>query len=262
MLHSRSPHHRHLAVATATGGVIVALSLLVGPSLATSASPPGRTGQPSTEFTAIGDGALPTTRPSLRPPRAPLSTHERGYAITLALRAAGEEVRDARGTPGAEVLLVDLPLKDPGSDARVVEVSLYDYASDRTIQASVNLTRDSVEQIRTSDDLQLPPSRAEVEVALREAITSDFRPRFLDEFEQLTGASLLAPEQVIVTGVVWHGATPPGMGDIGAGDPGCGPERCVQLLIALPSGRYLSTADFFVNLSTLTTHPSESDPQP
>ncbi len=33
---------------------------------------------------------------------------------------------------------------------------------------------------------------------------------------------------------------------------GCGQNRCVQLLVALPSGRYLSTDDFVVNLSRRT----------
>jgi hypothetical protein len=248
----RSLRHRHLALAAAAGGALVGLSLLIGPTLATPASPPTHLADTGTEFATIGNGALPTARPSLREGRAPLSIQERGYAATLALRAAGDGRRDVLGNPGAEVLLVDLPLTAPATDARIVLVSLYDYASDRTLQATVNLTRDSVDQISTSDALQLPPSMSETAVALRDALDGDVRARFLAEYERLTGAPLIAPEQVVATGSVWRGTTPQSMGDA-TDTPPCGAHRCVQLLIALPSGRYLDTSDFVVDLSAHQT---------
>ena len=204
------------------------------------------------EFRLAGDGTLPQERPALREHGAPLSSAERGYAIRLALQTLPDSARDVLDAPGGEVLAADLPGgRDPDDGRRLVQVSLYDYRADRLQQVLVDLTADRVTEDRTVSGLQLPPSAAETEVAFDLALKAWPALPFLHEFLTSTDAPLLTMEQVHVVAGAWL----PG-GDVGDAQlvdaTGCGPDRCLQLLVALPSGHYLDTGDFVVDLSTRT----------
>jgi hypothetical protein len=200
------------------------------------------------EFHAVGrDGSLPERAPELRSSDAPLSVAERGYAIHLAQQAMPTESRDVLGMPGGEVLAADLPpIEDRGTGRRAT-VSLYDYTSDRLHQTLVDLAAGSVVRDRVVPGLQLPPTIAETTIAAQLALAADPAPAFLEQYRSLTGAPLVAAEQVQTVAGVWRPvdrtATPVGPTKV------CGADRCLQLLVALPSGQYLDTLDFAVDLS-------------
>ncbi len=244
---------RLIVAALAAGALAGGLALQMTPSPAD----PGPTDRPdhhSEEFRAVGDGTLPEDRPSLREPGAPLSSAERGYAIHRVLASLPDSARDVRGAPGAEILAADLPPDSTRADLRRVQVSAYDYATDRLHQAIVDLPTGLVDQTAVVQGLQLPPSAAETQVALDLALAARPPPAFVRQFQDVTGAPLLAGDQVHVVAGAW---VPDDAGPAGhhAEDTACGPHRCVQLLMALPSGQYLNTTDFVVDLSARAVVP-------
>ncbi|CAM3412905.1 hypothetical protein NODU109028_15805 [Nocardioides dubius] len=195
-------------------------------------------------YRVVGDGDLPTSRPPLGAPRDALSPEEVGYAIHLATSDTSipTSTRDVLGKAGPEVLLVGLPDEETAG-RRIAVVSLYDYAADRGYQQRVDLASGAVTS-RHARGLQATISPTEAEVAIQIAIDQSAGLRFATEFEAAQGAPLVAPEQVhFVAGTFrFDGSTL-------AGDA-CGRQRCAQLLLQLPSGAYLNTSDFVVNLST------------
>ncbi|WP_436700246.1 hypothetical protein [Nocardioides sp. BYT-33-1] len=234
-----------VAVGLITGGLVLQWSPSPG-------APGSGAGAGSGEFTVAGDGTLPVKRPVLRESGAPLSTAERGYAIGLALGSLPSSTRDVLAEPGAEVLATDLPAPAVRDGRRRAQVSAYDYRDNRLHQIVVDLPTGTVIAQESLTGVQPPPSAAETQVALDLALAAMPAPAFVDQFRQLTGAPLLTGDEVRVIGGVWtphsHDGTAPdpsGAGTAGA----CGAERCVQLLVALPSGQYLSTGDLVVNLS-------------
>ena len=245
-----TPRARLALLAVALGG-LVALGVPLLPSIAG----PGSPGHSSdTEFHPVDrDGALPEQAPRLRSTDAPLSVAERGYAIHLAQQAMPAGATDVLGNPGGEVLAADLPpIEDRGTGRRVA-VSLYDYSDDRLHQALVDLGDGSVLRSREVRGLQLPPTMAETTIATQLALAADPAPAFLEEYHRATGASLVAAEQVRPVAGVWRNvsdaAAPVGPTKV------CGQDRCLQLLLALPSGQYLGTQDFAVDLSSRTVLP-------
>lgn len=220
------------AIASLVGGLL----LMWAPSPGAPLSSTPRTSPD--EFQVVGDGSLPDTRPTLREPGAPLSSAERGYAVALALAAIPSSARDVLGRPGAEVLIADLAPPEQRADRRRVQVSAYDYESDRLHQVLVDLVGGVALRMQVRSGLQLPPSAAETRVALDLALAADPAPAFIAQYDDLVGSPLLAGDQVRVVA--------------GALADGCGSDRCVRLLVALPSGRYLSTDDFRVDLSKRT----------
>lgn len=195
-------------------------------------------------YRVVGDGELPTEAPALGAPRDGLSPEEVGYAIHLATTdpSVPSSAVDVLGAPGPEVLLVGLP--DEVEDGRrLAVVTLYDYATDDGYQQRVDLASAKVTSQRTSG-LQATISPTEAEVATQVAIDNAGRRAFAAEFEAAQGVPLVSPEQVrFVAGTFrYNGST--------ASGEACGRQRCAQLLLQLPSGAYLSTSDFVVNLST------------
>jgi hypothetical protein len=245
-----TPRARLALLAVALGG-LVALGVPLLPSIA---GPGSGDSSADAEFHPVGgDGSLPKHAPRLRSTDAPLSVAERGYAIHLAQQAMPAEARDVLGMPGGEVLGADLPpIEDRGTERRAT-VSIYDYTSDRLSQALVDLAAGSVLRSREVRGLQLPPSIAETTIATQLALAADPAPAFLEEYRQATGAPLVAAEQVHAVAGVWRSiaddAAPVGPTKV------CGRDRCLQLLLALPSGQYLGTQDFAVDLSSRTVLP-------
>lgn len=200
-----------------------------------------------------GDGSLPDKAPKLRPADAPLSVAERGYAIRLAQEAMPASARDVLGNRGGEVLIADLPPVEDRGIGRRVAVSVYDYSTDRLHQILVDLSTASVVRSREASGVQLPPSIAETAIATQVALAADPAPAFVEEYRRVTGASLVVAEQVHAVAGVWRNvvdaAAPDGPTKV------CGVDRCLQLQLALPSGQYLGTQDFAVDLSSRTVLP-------
>jgi hypothetical protein len=235
------------AVAVGTIGILgaVLLPTSASPGGLLSAPPRGE-GAHDTGFEVAGDGSLPTSAPQLRAPNESLSTAELGYALHLARASMPPDAQDVLGEPGGEVLTADLPALVERTSARLVAVAVYDYTSDRVHQLLVDLTHRKVLNDESVQGLQLTPTAAETTIALNLAMKAEPELAFSREYRKSTGSPLLTPEQVHVVAGVWRPVDPSAAQDTAV----CGQHRCVQLLIAAPSGQYLGTQDFAVDLST------------
>lgn len=200
---------------------------------------------PSTAFAPVNSGVLPTAAPSLQEPHASLSTAERGYAIQLAQRSLPDGSTDVLGNTGGEVLAVELPpLGERDADRRAV-VSLYNYTDNKIVEVATDLTTSQTTR-RELVGLQLPPSAAEASVATQLALDVTPALDFIEQYRTLTGTPLVSAAQVTTVAGVWR----PQQGTEATGAAAdCGNNRCLQLLLALPSGGYLSTRDFIVDLT-------------
>lgn len=246
---TRSLRHLKLSLLAAVlcGGLAVGAQIL--PSLARSGV---EAPSVDVQFRPVDrSGELPDGPGELGEPDAPLSIDERGYAIRLAQDAMPDDARDVLGGSGGEVLAADLPPLDERRPGRRVLVSLYDYRTDHVHQVLIDLAGDSVLRNETVPGLQLPPTTAEAAVATELAIAHDPAPAFMTEYLKVTRSLLLSADQVQPVAGIWRPTT------TAAADStaGCGTRRCVQLLLALPSGHYLNTHDFAVDLSSRTVLP-------
>lgn len=251
--------HRRALVAAVTLSVAGVLSAVLLPTFAAPGGPvPGAPRDSDAQFRTVGDGSLPETAPRLRAPHEPLSAGERGYAFHLAREAMPAPARDILDEPGGEPISADLPpLSERTADRRVV-VALYDYATDELHQLLLDLTHDTVIDRRITRELQLPPTETEAATALELAMGAKPAPAFLTQYRQVNGTPLINPGQVSAVGGVWR---PEAERPTAAETQVCGPHRCVQLLIALPTGEYLDTQDFVVDLSTRTVLRTEREEQ-
>lgn len=247
---ARNPHAWGLAVAVAASGLLILGVLL--PSQAKPSPPDGPAVAPPSEsdptFRVKGSGELRADRPTLREPGAPLSSAEASYATHLALDSMPHTARGVLDQPGGEVLLVELPSVSDraNSPGRRAVVSVHDYSSDSVHQIEVSLSERRVKDTTRATGLQLPPSAAETAVATDLALAAAPSLPFRAQYQKLTGTALEAAEQVRAVAGVWRAdPSAPPHGELAA----CGTHRCLQLLIGLPSGHYLDTHDFTVDLS-------------
>jgi len=247
-----NPRQRGVVLAAVLLGAVGVLGAVLLPTSASPGSllagPPRGEGRHGAEFRVAGDGSIPTSAPRLRAPNEPLSSAERGYAIGLARDAMAADAQDVVGEPGGEVLTTELPPLAERSTARLVSVAVYDYTADQLHQLLVDLTAGSVQRDETVEGLQLPPTAAETAISMDLAMKADPEPAFAREYERSTGNPLLTPAQVHAVAGVWRPAYPSATTELATAV--CGQHRCVQLLIALPTGQYLDTQDFAVDLST------------
>lgn len=194
----------------------------------------------------VGDGTLPTERPTLRAARAPLSPAETGYAARVAAESTQipDGATNVRGEAGPQVLFIDLPrIAEAQGSQRLVTVMLYDYTSDRGYQLLVDLTTDEVTKAGTDPMLQPPPAADEADVALEIALASDADLTFRRQFEEANGVPLLATDQVSHKAGIWT------FDESSLSGRECGKHRCVRLLVKDPSGAFFDTGDFVVDLS-------------
>lgn len=188
--------------------------------------------------------ALPTARPeTLGEPRDPLSIAEIGYAEHLASAALPAGATDVSGAAGAELLAVDLASLDPDTTTRPVAVSYYDYATDEVVEVTVELYAGKVTRTTSADGIQPAPSPAETYEATRLLVHSAKAKRVATEYAAMTGEPISADE-VIATGGSYYDS------DVTGADDACGEHRCVELQLQEPTGKYLSSADYVVDLST------------
>lgn len=231
-------------VALVTASVLAAC---IAATVAFSARSTGSTPDPKDgQFHRVEGGELTTKRPTLRDARAPLSTEEIGYALHLAKTAERmpQATTDVQGSGHAQLLYVDLPpMGSVTSDDRLAVVMVYDYTSDRAYQVRVNLTAAEAEAADSEPQLQPPPAPDEAASAMQIAIESELALAFQSQFEQLNGLPLLSPTQVTYRAGIWT------YDETTTGGKQCGEHRCVELLVRDPSGTYLDTGGFVVDLT-------------
>lgn len=199
------------------------------------------------ESNASPDGtvsALPSARPAdLGRPRDPLSVAEIGYAVALAGSGVPAGATALDGTKGPELLSVDLASTDPTIKTRPVAVEYYDYAADQVLVVTVELYSAVVTEVASSKKLQPAPSPAESFEAARLLITSAAGERIRTEYQATIGKPITAGDLTITGGSYTNTAA-------SKADDVCGADRCVQLQLQGPDGKYLSTAGLVVDLSS------------
>jgi hypothetical protein len=196
------------------------------------------------EFTVVGDGELPTKKPTLGDGRAPLSSEETGYAIHLATTDARipRDATNVRGEDDPEYLYAELP-NDVDTTGRKATVALYDYTDNKTYHQVVDLKAGKVIGSQAATKLQPPTSADEATAAISIALTATPPLSFVTEFEQIEGVPLIADQQITYRSSAWvYDKTTSGGAE-------CGVERCARLSVTTPTGVFLNTSDFVVNLS-------------
>lgn len=223
-----------LATAAAVGALVVSQTGVTGAE------------KDPTEFTVVGDGELETKRPSLNDSRDPLSTEETSYAIHIASTDSSipQNATNVSREPAPEFLYADISDADVDAGGRTALVVLYDYSGNKTYHQLVDLKAGKVTRSRSAARLQPPVSADEAKTAITIAINSDERLPFLKQFEESVGVPLVSPEQVSYAAGAWT------YDETTARGSSCGVERCARLVVSTPSGAYLGTTDFVVNLST------------
>lgn len=209
-------------------------------------------GAPSADLTAAQSGptdgvevldALPTARPaSIGAPRDPLSIDEIGYAQALAGPSLPEGATDAFGEPGAQVLGVELAIYDPAVDARIVDVSHYDYTSDQLVVTTIDIGAGAVVESVAAAEVQPPPAPDETSAAAELLVSSPEGEALLTEYLVTTGKPLVL-DDLVVTGGSYLATAETDL------DDACGVHRCIELQMKEPGGLYLTALDFVVDLS-------------
>lgn len=225
-----------LAAILALGIVAVALALRMW-----QPSPVAAEQSVSSEIDTVDD--LSASKPaSLGKPRDPLSIEELGYAEALAARALPASARTLAGEPGGELLSVDLASLDPDTTTRPVTVTYYDYAADEVLAVRVELYSGQVKGTDEAKGLQPAPAPSEAYAATKLLIESSDGRKLGTEYTAMTGHAITA-DDLIVTGGSYYSTS------VTRADDACGRHRCVELQVQEPSGTYLSTADYVVDLS-------------
>ncbi|MFG2286698.1 Tat pathway signal sequence domain protein [Streptomyces sp. NPDC048595] len=259
--------HRHLgkvvagaAIALTGTAAIVAVTLPAGagaddasrarPAAAGAAAPGRDPGQPPPgvveQVRAQGESGQG---------RDPLTDDELRRARELALpRPVRGVAKDVTGKPGPEPLTTDLAELGPSEvgladPPRRANVSYYDYASDRYITKTVNLTTSKVESTDTQRGVQPPPSHDEAVEAARLLIAAPLGSGLRQDYRDATGRDLTGPDPLAVTGFVYRGRAE---GDAPGALAACGEHRCIRLFTKIKNGQWIDTRRFVIDLSART----------
>lgn len=227
-----------LLIAAAVAAVIVATALVLG-LLRTTPIAAEEPAAATTDTVA----ELPAAKPAkLGEPRDPLSIEEYGYAEALAETALPADVTNVAGTPGGELLSIDLASMDSTTTDRLVAVTYYDYTANQTVVVTVDLYAGATTDTSSAAALQPPPSPAETYAATDLLIHARQGRRLATEYTAMTGTPISA-SALIATGGSYYDTLPSRV------DDACGDHRCVELQLQEPSGKYLSTVDYVVDLT-------------
>ncbi|MFT4286293.1 hypothetical protein [Nocardioides sp.] len=228
-----------LLIAAAVAAVIVATALVLGLLHTTPIA-----AEESAAATTDTLAELPSAKPAeLGQPRDPLSIEEYGYAEALAKAALPADATDVAGASGGELLSIDLASMDATTTDRLVAVTYYDYTAGETVVVTVDLYAGTTTGTATSAKLQPPPSPAETYAATDLLIHAQQGKRLATEYAAITGTPISA-EAVTATAGSYYDTLPTKV------DDDCGEHRCVELQLQEPSGKYLSSIDYVVDLTT------------
>jgi hypothetical protein len=238
---SRRPGRAGIAIAAASVAGIAGIAYAAISLSSPVSGADGSTGG------AVAVATVPTGRPAhLGAPRDELSLAEWGYATHLAETTLPTDATDVLGEPSAEFISANIPTNDVDATSRVVDVVFYDYTADQQHQVTVDLSAGTVLDSIASTNIQPPTTPTEADVAMDLLLASPLRAAVARGFEDDGAGQLTRKDQVSYAG----GSYKPTPGVQGAED--CGAHRCVELQIQSPSGRYLTTSGFVVDLSART----------
>ena len=175
--------------------------------------------------------------PTNDPPRIgydPLSLAEQDRAREIALGDAAVSVQLADATH-IELLLIERhqepkQVMQQGGAPRRADVYLYRYDADQLIYAIVDLHTARVDNMTTTQDVQLPLTQAEATRAVQLVLGDPQAGAALRaQFQQISGQALRdATQQLRVHALIFRADAMPRRADARA----CGIRRCAQLMIA------------------------------
>lgn len=182
----------------------------------------------------------------------PLTDAETERAEKAALNSNGlrSSARDVEGDRGPQRLSTNLAESEPGeggADApRRAQVVYYDYKQDTVITKTVNLDTGKVETTDQAQNVQPPPSAAELTEAASLLIADKHGKGLKQDFKKATGKTLAGPGDLELSGFVFRKET---IKDVPSDLAECGKHRCMQVVAKVKNGPWIDTRAFVVDLS-------------
>ncbi|MFJ8824063.1 Tat pathway signal sequence domain protein [Streptomyces sp. NPDC102467] len=188
--------------------------------------------------------------------RDPLTDAEIDRAENLAVRNNGlrMKARDVEGDRGPQHLSTNLTEIDPGltgaaAGQRRADVVSYDYKSDSVITKTVNLDTGKVEDTRSDQGVQPPPSQGELAEATQLLIANKLGADLKSDYKDATGKQLTKAEQLHLSGMVFRKTT---VAKVPSGLTACGKHRCLRVVVKVKNGPWIDTRALVVDLSDRT----------
>ncbi|MFD7296149.1 Tat pathway signal sequence domain protein [Streptomyces sp. NPDC059897] len=179
---------------------------------------------------------------------------ERAEKLATAGNALRMDARDVEGDRGPQHLSTNLTEVDPGLDdaaagQRRADVVYYDYKSESVVTKTVNLDTGKVEDSRTDQGVQPPPSQDELTEAAQLLIADPLGADLKGDYKDATGKQLTKPDQLQLSGMVFRKKT---VANVPAGLKECGEHRCLRVITKVVNGPWVDTRDLVVDLSART----------
>ncbi|MGY0019453.1 Tat pathway signal sequence domain protein [Streptomyces sp. YJ-C3] len=188
--------------------------------------------------------------------RDPLTDAEITRAERLAVSDNGlrRDARDVEGDRGPQHLSTNLTEIDPGLSGpaaaqRRADVVSYDYKSDTVVTRTVNLDTGKVEDTRTDQGVQPPPSQDELAEAARLLIGDRLGADLRADYADATGKELTKADQLQLSGMVFRKET---VAKVPSDLTACGKHRCLRVVAKVTNGPWIDTRALVVDLSDRT----------
>ncbi|MGY0491070.1 Tat pathway signal sequence domain protein [Streptomyces sp. WG-D5] len=185
--------------------------------------------------------------------RDPLTDAETERAEKLATAANNlrMDARDVEGDRGPQHLSTNLTEVDPGlagaaAGQRRADVVYYDYKSDSVVTKTVNLDTGKVEDSRTDQGVQPPPSQGELAEAAQLLMADPLGADLKADYKDATGKQLTKAGQLELSGMVFRKKT---VADVPADLAKCGEHRCLRVITKVVNGPWIDTRALVVDLS-------------
>lgn len=185
--------------------------------------------------------------------RDPLTEAETERAEKLAEDTSGlrASARDVEGDRGPQHLSTNLTEVDPGltgaaGEQRRADVVYYDYKADSVVTKTVNLDTGRVEDTRTDEGVQPPPSQEELAEGARLLIADPLGKDLKGDYKDATGKELTKPDQLQLSGMVFRKKT---VANVPADLKACGEHRCLRVITKVVNGPWIDTRALVVDLS-------------
>jgi hypothetical protein len=188
--------------------------------------------------------------------RDPLTDAEIDRAEQLAVANSNlrRSARDVEGDRGPQHLSTNLTEIDPGltgaaAGQRRADVVSYDYKSDSVVTKTVNLDTGKVEDTRTDQGVQPPPSQDELSEAAQLLIADRLGADLRSDYKDATGKKLTKVGQLQLSGMVFRKET---VAKLPSDLTDCGKHRCLRVVAKVVNGPWIDTRALVVDLSDRT----------
>ncbi len=243
------------------GRLVAGVALAVaGAAVAVGVSLPDDGGDAARAGTAQQDAVAPEGTVEAAPEegekgvgRDPLTDAEteRAEKLAVAPRALRLDARDVEGDRGPQHLSTNLTEVDPALGAaaaqeRRADVVYYDYRTDSVVTNTVNLDTGTVEDSRTDQGVQPPPSRDELTEAAQLLIADRLGADLRDDYRDATGKELTKADQLQLSGMVFRKET---VAKVPSDLTECGKHRCLRVVAKVTNGPWIDTRALVVDLS-------------